>query len=188
MFEQRKDYLSWDEYFMGIALMSAARSKDPSTQTGACIVKDNKIIGVGYNGAPNGMDDDTFPWASIGEQTGNLLEIKNSYVVHAELNAILNSIDNLNGATLYVTFFPCNECAKAIAQSGIKEVIYLRMYSNPVVCEITKRILNSAGVAYKPYNEDKDFIKEEVCDGIESIQESVKSFSKTKSLIKIRKP
>lgn len=184
MYEQRQDYLSWDEYFMGIALLSAARSKDPSTQTGACIVKNNKIIGVGYNGASNGMNDEEFPWASLGEQTGNLLEIKNSYVVHAELNAILNSVDKLEGTKLYVTFFPCNECAKAIAQSGIKEVIYLRMYSNPVICQITKNILDAAGVKYRTYNEDKDFIKEEVQDGIQSIQDSVKIFSKTKTLIK----
>ena len=114
--------ISWDDYFMGLAHLSAMRSKDPSTQVGACIVgDDNRILSIGYNGAPNGFHDDEFPW----ERTGEFLDTKYPYVVHAEPNAILNATSDLTNATLYVTLFPCNECAKLIIQSGIKEVIYL---------------------------------------------------------------
>ena len=117
MGEKRKDYISWDEYFMGVALLSGMRSKDPNTQVGACIVsQDNKILSMGYNGFPKGCDDDEFPWARTGE--GN--ETKYPFVTHAELNAILNYRGgSLEGAKLYVSLFPCNECAKAIIQSGI---------------------------------------------------------------------
>lgn len=120
---KRTDYISWDEYFMGVALLSAQRSKDPHTQVGACIVNsDKKIVGVGYNGFPFGCNDDELPWA----REGAFLETKYPYVCHAELNAILNSISrDLKGCSLYVALFPCNECAKAIIQSGITEVIYL---------------------------------------------------------------
>lgn len=121
---KRQEYLDWDEYFMGIAILSGKRSKDPSTQVGACIVnEEHKIIGVGYNGFPRGIEDDNddFSW----EREGKFLDTKYPYVVHAELNAILNSIKNLKGCKLYVVLFPCNDCAKAIIQSGIKEVIYL---------------------------------------------------------------
>ena len=119
---KRKDYISWDEYFMGIAMLSSYRSKDPNTQVGACIVNDrNKIMSVGYNGLPSGCSDDEFPW----ERTGNEYDTKYPYVCHAELNAILNSAhNNLKGARVYVTLFPCNECTKAIIQSGIAEVVY----------------------------------------------------------------
>ena len=123
--KQRKDYLSWDEYFMGIAKLSALRSKDPSTQVGACIVSsDNRILSIGYNGAPNGFNDKEFPW----EREGEPLSTKYFYVCHAELNAILNFRGHkrdFEGSKIYVALFPCNECAKAIIQSGIKEVIYL---------------------------------------------------------------
>ena len=120
---KRKDYLSWDEYFMGLAILSSERSKDPSTQVGACIVdKNNKIISVGYNGAPIGYDDDKdMTW----ERDGDFLDTKYAYVCHSELNAILNSRVNVDGCKLFVTLFPCNECAKVIIQAGIKEVIYL---------------------------------------------------------------
>ena len=120
---KRKDYINWDEYFMGIALLSSQRSKDPSTQVGACIVNDeNKIISVGYNGAPTGYDDDKFmTW----EREGKFLDTKYAYVCHGELNAILNAPTSVKGCRLYVALFPCNECAKAIIQSGIKEVIYM---------------------------------------------------------------
>jgi dCMP deaminase len=119
----RENYISWDEYFMGVAILSAERSKDPVTQVGACIVDpDKKIVGTGYNGAPRGIKDETFPW----EKEGNFEETKYAYVCHAELNAILNSTrENLKGCTLYVSLSPCNECAKAIIQSGIKKVVYL---------------------------------------------------------------
>lgn len=119
---KREGYISWDEYFMGVALLSGKRSKDPSTQVGACIVtEDNKIVGVGYNGFPYGCSDDEFPW----NKTDKWKDSKYPYVCHAELNAILNSTKDLKGCRIYVSLFPCNECAKAIIQSGIKEVIYI---------------------------------------------------------------
>ena len=123
--KQRKDYLSWDEYFMAIAKLSSMRSKDPSTQVGACIVShDNRILSIGYNGAPNGFDDTVFPW----NREGDMLNTKYAYVCHAEMNAILNyrgSRKDLESAKIYVDLFPCNECAKLIIQAGIKEVLYL---------------------------------------------------------------
>ncbi len=120
---KRENYISWDEYFMGVALLSAERSKDNSTQVGACIVnRENKIVSVGYNGMPVGCDDDRMPWERTGKTA---LDTKYPFVCHAELNAILNTpTGNLSGCTLYVTLFPCNECAKAIIQCGIKKVIY----------------------------------------------------------------
>ena len=117
-----KKIISWQQYFMGVAKLSAYRSKDPNTQVGACIVSpENKIVGVGYNGLPWGCEDDQFPWAA---REGDLYDTKYPYVVHAELNAILNSISHLQGCTIYVSLFPCHECVKAIIQSGIKEIIY----------------------------------------------------------------
>ena len=123
MSDKRTDYLSWDEYFMGVAMLSGMRSKDPNTQVGCCIVsQDNKILSMGYNGLPMGCSDDEFPWAREGEDP---LETKYVYTTHSELNAILNyNGGSLAGAKLYVSLFPCNECAKAIIQAGIKEVIY----------------------------------------------------------------
>ena len=119
---KRIDYINWDEYFMGIAVLSGKRSKDPSTQVGACIInKDKKIVGVGYNGFPAGCSDEDFPW----DREGEFLQTKYPFVMHAEQNAILNSIKKLTGCSIYVGLFPCHECAKAIIQSGIKEVIYL---------------------------------------------------------------
>lgn len=119
---KRTDYISWDKYFMGVALLSSLRSKDPNTQVGACIVNQKKrIVGIGYNGFPYGCSDDDFPW----ENNQDFLNSKYPYVVHAEANAILNSSCSLEEATLYVSLFPCNECAKLIIQSGIKEIVYL---------------------------------------------------------------
>ena len=144
---KRKDYISWDEYFMGIAMLSSYRSKDPNTQVGACIVNDrNKIMSVGYNGLPSGCSDDEFPW----ERTGDEYDTKYPYVCHAELNAILNSGgSNLEGCKVYVALFPCNECAKAIIQSGIKEVIYISdKYANSVGVKASKRMFDAAGVKY----------------------------------------
>lgn len=143
---KRTDYLDWDQYFMGIARLSALRSKDPSTQVGACIVNDEKkIIGIGYNGLPVGIDDDSFPWGKEGE----FLDTKYPYVCHAELNAILNSTKNLQGATIYVTLFPCNECTKAIIQSGIKNLVYISdKYKNLEMTVASKRMLDSAGISY----------------------------------------
>ena len=148
--KQRKDYLSWDEYFMGIAKLSALRSKDPSTQVGACIVgNDNRILSIGYNGCPNGFDDKIFPWDREGEP----LKTKYMYVCHAEMNAILNYRGNrkeLENAKIYVDLFPCNECAKLIIQSGIKEVIYLcDKYKDTDGVIASKKLFDTCGVKYK---------------------------------------
>ena len=145
MSSKRKDYISWDEYFMGIAVLSSMRSKDPNTQVGACIVSpDKKIIGVGYNGFPIGCSDDELPW----EREGDWIETKYPYVCHAELNAILNSsLPSLKGATLYVALFPCNECAKAIIQVGIKKLIYLsNKYKDTDATKASVKMLEAAGV------------------------------------------
>ena len=142
---KRENYISWDEYFMGIALLAARRSKDPNTQVGACIVsQDNIILTTGYNGMPKGCSDDEYPWERVGEQT------KYPYVVHAELNAILNAYGrNLQGSRLYVALFPCNECAKAIIQSGVREIFYLSdKYADSMSTLASKRMLDSAGVKY----------------------------------------
>ena len=142
---KRQEYISWDEYFMGIAMLAACRSKDPSTQVGACIVSpDNIIISTGYNGMPKGCSDDEFPWDRTGEDT------KYPYVVHAELNAILNASGrDLRGSRIYVALFPCNECAKAIIQSGIREIYYLSdKYADTPTTKASKRMLDAAGVRY----------------------------------------
>lgn len=155
MSDKRKDYITWDEYFMGIASLSAMRSKDPNTQVGACIVsQDKKIIGVGYNGFPMGCSDDDLPWTREGEWG----ETKYPYVCHAELNAILNCNNSslLKGSTLYVALFPCNECAKAVIQSGIKKIVYLSdKYANTDATKASKRMLDAAGVEYSPMKTDK---------------------------------
>lgn len=146
MSEKRTDYISWDEYFMGVAELSAMRSKDPSTQVGACIVsEDNKILSMGYNGFPKGCSDDEFPW---GKDKEDPYETKYYYSTHSELNAILNYRGgSLEGSKLYVTLFPCNECAKAIIQSGIKTVIYADdKYKDTSAVRASKRMLRSAGV------------------------------------------
>ena len=140
---KRGDYINWDEYFMGVAMLAARRSKDPSTQVGACIVSpENIIISTGYNGMPKGCSDDEFPWERSGEET------KYPYVVHAELNAILNANGrSLKGSRLYVALFPCNECAKAIIQSGVAEVVYLSdKYDGTPMNAASKRMLDAAGV------------------------------------------
>lgn len=142
---KRTDYISWDEYFMGVAKLAAHRSKDPSTQVGACIVSpENIIISTGYNGMPKGCSDDEFPWDREGAET------KYPFVVHAELNAILNANGrDLRDSRVYVALFPCNECAKAIIQSGIKEVVYLSdKYANTPGVQASKRMLDAAGVKY----------------------------------------
>lgn len=147
---KRQDYLSWDEYFMGIAMLSALRSKDPSTQVGACIVNsDKKILSMGYNGMPRCCSDDEFPW----ERSGNPLDSKYLYVCHAELNAILNcDSGNVKGCTVYTTLFPCNECAKAIIQSGISEIVYCSdKYADTESIIASKRMFDTAGVKYRQY-------------------------------------
>lgn len=139
-------HINWDEYFMGVALLSAKRSKDPNTKVGACIVNSKKrIIGIGYNGLPYGCPDDVFPWGNDKEK--DFLDQKYPYVVHAEANAILNSTTSLDGATLYVSLFPCNECAKLIIQSGIKEIVYMSdKYNGTPTDTASKRMIDSAGV------------------------------------------
>ena len=148
--KKREDYLHWEENFMAVAKLTAMRSKDPNTQVGACIVgTDNRILSVGYNGAPNGFDDDKFPWA----REGNPLDTKYLYVCHAERNAILNfkgSRRDLENAVIYVDLFPCNECAKEIIQSGIKEVVYLSdKYADTEGTIASKRMLDECNVKYR---------------------------------------
>lgn len=148
---KRADYLSWDEYFMSIAMLSAMRSKDPSTQVGACIVNSEKrILSMGYNGMPKHCSDDEFPW----DRVGSPLSSKYLFVCHAELNAILNcNSGSVRGCTVYSTLFPCNECAKAIIQSGISEVVYMSdKYSESDSVLASKRMFDTAGVKYRLYN------------------------------------
>lgn len=147
---KRTNYISWDEYFMGVAVLSAMRSKDPNTQVGACIVNPQKrIVGIGYNGLPYGCSDNEFSW----EREGDYLNTKYPYVVHAEPNAILNSISPLDNCTIYVTLFPCNECAKLIIQSGIKEIVYMDdKYSNTDSDLAAKKMLDAAKVKYRKVN------------------------------------
>lgn len=141
---KREKVISWDDYFMGLAHLSAKRSKDPSTQVGACIVNPTKkVVGIGYNGFPTGISDDDFPW--------NVDEVyhhsKYAYVVHAELNAILNATQKLDGCSMYVSLFPCNECAKAIIQSGIKKLVYEDdKYADTPAVMASKKMLLAAGV------------------------------------------
>lgn len=146
---KKKDYISWDEYFMGIALLSANRSKDPNTQVGACIVSnDNRILSIGYNGAPRGLHDDIMKW----DREGDFLNTKYAYVCHGELNAILNYRGDLTGSKIYVALFPCNECAKAIIQSGIKEVIYKDdKYADSDNVIASKKMFDICNVKYTKY-------------------------------------
>ncbi len=147
---KRSNYISWDEYFMGIALLSGERSKDPNSQVGACIVSpDKKILSIGYNGFPIGCSDDEIPW----DREGDFVDTKYPYVCHSELNAILNYTGStLKQSRIYVTLFPCNECAKAIIQSGIKEVIYMSdKYKDTDSVKVSKKMLDMAGVKYTQY-------------------------------------
>ena len=154
---KRADYLSWDEYFMSLALLSARRSKDPSTQVGACIVnRENHILSVGYNGFPKGCSDDEFPWDREGDQ----YDTKYAYVAHAELNAVLNSNGrNLKDARIYVALFPCNECAKVIIQGGITEVVYISdKYAETASVRASKRMFDAAGVVYRLFATDRESV------------------------------
>ena len=152
MTDKREGYITWDEYFMGVARLTAERSKDPNSQVGACIVSpDHKILSMGYNGFPRGCSDDEYPWAREGDE----LSVKYTYVTHAELNAILNFMGGttgLEGAALYVTLFPCNECAKAIIQTGIRTVVYESdKYAATPSTVASKKMFDSAGVTYRRY-------------------------------------
>ncbi|KAI5107647.1 deoxycytidylate deaminase [Silurus meridionalis] len=149
---KRQDYLEWSEYFMAVAFLSAQRSKDPSSQVGACIVnQENKIVGIGYNGMPNGCDDDLLPWSRSADDR---LDTKYPYVCHAEMNAIMNKNSaTVKGCTMYVALFPCNECAKLIIQSGIKDVVYLsdKYHSTPEM-EASRRLLDLARIPYSQFH------------------------------------
>ena len=150
MMKKRSDYISWNEYFMGVSKLSGMRSKDPNTQVGACIVsQENKILSMGYNGLPAGCSDDEFPW----DRDGDTLETKYPFVTHAELNAILNYRGgSLEGSKLYVSLFPCNECAKAIIQAGIKTVYYdSDKYADTDSTKASKKLFDAAGVKYIQY-------------------------------------
>ena len=153
-------HLNWDEYFMGVAKLSGLRSKDPNTQVGACIVNPlNRIVGVGYNGMPYGCDDHMFPWTN---KQGELNETKYAYVVHAELNAILNSTHQIQNCKIYVSLFPCHECVKAIIQAGIKEIIYCdEKYKDTPSDKAAKRMLEAAGVTYRKIK-DFNIVKEDI--------------------------
>ena len=158
---KRSNYLSWDEYFMGLAILSSERSKDPSTQVGACIVNnDKKIVSVGYNGAPTGYDDDKdMTW----KREGDFLDTKYPYVCHSELNAILNTSASLKGCKIYVTLFPCNECTKAIIQSGIKEIIYLSdKYNGTKENVAAKKMLDACKIKYSQYKTNNKQISMEL--------------------------
>jgi len=149
--EKRSDYISWDDYFMGIAILSSYRSKDPNSQVGACIVNaQNKIVGIGYNGFPIGCDDDVLPWA---REAKSLLDTKYPYVCHAEMNAIMNKhAMELEGCRIYVTLFPCNECTKLIIQSGIAKIVYLSdKYHDTDMCRAARRMCDMVGVRYEPF-------------------------------------
>ena len=154
--EKRKDYLSWDDYFMQLAVLTSKRSKDPNSQVGACIVDDqNKIVGIGYNGLPKGMNDDNFNWS----RTNSFLNSKYPYVCHAEMNAILNSnnISNLKDTTIYTTLYPCNDCTKLIIQSGIKKVIYLEnKYPDVDSFVASKKMLEECGIGIQQHLCDKN--------------------------------
>lgn len=155
----RNDYISWDEYYMGVAILSEQRSKDPSTQVGACIVsKDNRILSMGYNGTPNGINDECFNWS----RNGDILSNKYAYVIHAEVNAILNykgNMRDMNGAILYVTLFPCNECAKFIVQSGIKKIVYLSdKYRDKKETIAAKRLFSNCGISLVQYKSPRENI------------------------------
>ena len=150
--------ISWDEYFMGVAKLSAKRSKDPNTQVGCCIVnQDKRIVAVGYNGLPKNCIDEDYPWAN---RVGDLHETKYAYVVHAELNAILNATTPLKGCTLYVTLYPCNECVKSIIQSGISEVIFEdNKYEGANFDLAAKKMLQSANIKIRQIKIDPIEIK-----------------------------
>ena len=156
--KKRSNYIGWDAYFMGVAELSAKRSKDPNTQVGACIVsKDKKILSVGYNGAPNGYNDEILPW----DREGSFIDTKYAYVCHAELNAILNNKgSNLEGSTLYVDLFPCNECAKAIIQSGIKEIVYKSdKYKGSDNNIVSRKLLDECNIKYRKYEKENNLVE-----------------------------
>lgn len=152
MIKSRDNYISWDECFMRMAHVISQRSKDPSTQAGATIVdKNNVVVGLGYNGFPRGIDSNNFPW----EREGDFLETKYAYVCHGEENAIYNSNKSTHDCKIYCTLFPCNECAKAIIQNGIVEVIFESdKYHDVPAFVVSRRMFDSAGIKCRQYISD----------------------------------
>lgn len=147
---KRTDVITWDEFFMRVAVAASLRSKDPNTRVGACIADTNhRILTVGYNGTPSGIGDDDFPW----DTSDDPLADKHSYVIHAEANAILNyrgTLKDMAAATAYVTLFPCQECAKMLVQAGVGEVVYLDdKYDGTIGNTIAKAVLDRCGIAYR---------------------------------------
>ena len=179
---KRMDYIDFDTYFMTVALAASERSKDPRTRVGAVIVKDNYIESVGYNGTPKGMNDDIMPWDSLGEETGDLLQIKNSFVVHAEASALDHLPRGLNpeGSTLYVTLFPCKECAKRIVNVGIKRVVYLKEYEKASNV-VTNRLFEYAGVVVKKFD-----YYDKLYEALDNIKEQEKEKKKKNKVFSIK--
>lgn len=172
---KREDYISWDTYFMLTALLAKDRSKDPKTQVGAIIVKDNHILSTGYNGTPKGLSDDDMPWDSLGEETGEFIRTKNAFVVHSEANALSHyrgNTDDFIGAKLYVSLFPCNECAKLIVNSGISEVVHLQDYRHTDKAEASMLMFKAAGVTVRKLNSFDEMKKEcqELIDFLNSVK------------------
>lgn len=178
----RTDYIDWDEYFMSIAVVAAGRSKDPSTQVGACIAKDNRVLSCGYNGAPKGWDDADFPWDSKGEETGDVLQIKNSFVIHAEMNALDHCIEDLEGSTIYVTFSPCHTCTAQLAQRGVKRIVYLKKFTDENSNLISQKIREQKGMTQVPYRVDSDeMTKDEYRAILKQMQDMVKMLHQSKN-------
>lgn len=157
---KRSDVISWDEFFMRVAFAASLRSKDPKTQVGACIAdRNHRILSVGYNGTPTGLDDDSFPWADSDDP----LSDKHSYVIHAEANALLNyrgSLKDVQGATAYVTLFPCKECAKMLVQAGVGEVVYLNdKYCHTQDGAISRNVFDRCGIRYRRMSLTQDALR-----------------------------
>ena len=188
---KRENALNWEEYFMLCALLARERSKDPSTQVGAVIVKNNRILSVGYNGTPRGMSDEEMPWNSLGEKNGNILEVKNSFVIHAEANALDNLPvgTDLEGATMYVSLSPCPECAKRIAQSKIKRVVYFNKYRKEELFTLTSKILEYAQVELVSSSvTNLSFKLHEIADRVQELEEKRRVESEhVRKIHKIRK-
>ncbi len=180
---KRENVLDYETYFMLMALLVKERSKDPKTQVGAVIVKNNRLLSTGYNGTPKGLSDDEMPWNSLGEENGDLFQIKNSFVIHAEANALDLVRQDLTGASIYVTLFPCHECAKRICNAGISDVYYLEDYKHEDLMALSKKILTHGGVRIH-----KITPVSKLMDGLTSMEESLKqSVEREKSLQKIRR-
>ncbi len=185
----RENRLTWDEYFMGLAVFTMGRSPDPSTRVGACVVSsDNRILSLGYNGAPTGMPVHEVSWDDIGEKTGNILEQKNIYTCHAEANAIdgfMGDKSNFRGATIYTVLFPCTECAKKIVQNGIKKVVYCNTYPYPEFVEATMKMFQYAGVTVESYKGTLDNLVSQMDSAITELEIKRKKYdAKINKLIK----